>query len=78
MLYQTTKPHGLFVQFPNRQKGNIKAYDYIDTFLCRLKEDIGEPIATRYFREITVITIIDDENKKLFLPKHSSNHQYYA
>ena len=49
-LHQPTKPHGLVGKFTNRQKRNKEAYDYINAFLYRLKEDIGEPIATRYVR----------------------------
>ena len=44
------KPHGIVGQFPNIYKGNKEAYDSIDDFLNRLKEDIGEPIVTRHAR----------------------------
>ena len=32
-----TKKHVLVVKFPNRQKGNKKAYDSIDAFIRQLK-----------------------------------------
>ena len=37
LLHQPTKPHGLFRQFPNKQKRNKEAYDSIDAFLHQLK-----------------------------------------
>ena len=78
LLHQPTRPHGIVGQFPNRNKGNKEAYDYIDDFLHRLKEDIGEPIVTRYAREITGMTTIYENYEKVFLPHHTSKHQYYA
>ena len=78
MIHQPTKPHGLVGQFPNKQKGNKEAYDYIDDFVHRLKEDIGETIVTRYYREITRMTTIDEKNKKVSLQHQTSKHQYYA
>ena len=53
-------------------------YDSIDALLSRIKDDIGEPIATRYVREITCITTIENDNKKVFLPHHTSKHHYYT
>ena len=47
LLHQPMKPHGLVGNFTNKQKGNKEAYDPIDAFLHKLKEDIGETIATR-------------------------------
>ena len=78
MLYQPTKPHGIVGQFPNRYNRGKYAYDLIDAFLHQLKEDIGEPVETRYVREIIGMTTIDDDDKKMFLPHHTSKHQYYA
>ena len=77
-LHQQTKPHVLFGRFPNRQKGNKEVYGYILGFTCRLKEDIGEPTATRYVREITSMTTRDEEFKKVFIPHHTSKHHYYV
>ena len=77
-LHQLTKPHRLVGQFPNRPKGNIEVYYYIDDFICRLKEDIGEPIATRYVINSTGTTKRDDNNKKLFISHHTSKHKYYS
>ena len=62
MLHQPTKSHGLVGQFLNREKGNKEAYGCIDAFLNRLKEDIGETIASKYVRDITGTTTIDDNN----------------
>ena len=62
LIHWPTKPHRLFGQFPNRQKVNKKGYDYIDAFLCQLKEDIGEPIVTRYVRDIIGMTTINYDN----------------
>ena len=39
---------------------------------------ICEPIATRYFREITGMTKRYDDNDKVFLPHHTSKNQYSA
>ena len=50
LLHQPTKPQGIVGQFTNRPKGNKEAYNYIDAFIHRLKEEIVEPIATRYIR----------------------------
>ena len=47
-------------------------------FVRQLKEDISEPIAKRYFREITGMTTRYDNDEKVFLPHHTSKHQYYA
>ena len=47
-------------------------------FVRQLKEDISEPIAKRYFREITGMTTRDEYDEKVFLPHHTSKHQYYA
>ena len=77
-LHQPTKPHRLVGRFPNRQKVKKEAYDYSDTFPFQLKEDSGEPIATRYIRDITIMTKRDDNNKKVFLPHHTSKNQYCA
>ena len=77
-LHQLTKPHGLVCRFPNRHKENKEVYEYIDAFLNKLKEDIGEPIATRYVRDITGMTTRDDNDGKVFLAHHTSNHQCYA
>ena len=77
-VHQPTKPHGLVGQFPNTQKVNKEAYDYIDYFPNKLKEYICEPIATRYVRDITGVTIRYDNDKKVFLPHHTSKHQHYA
>ena len=78
VLQQPAKQHGLVGKFPIKQKGNKEAYDYIDDFIHRLKEDIGEHIATRYVRYITVTTTIYYNNWKVFLSHHTSKHQYYA
>ena len=72
------KSHGLVGWFPNIHKENKEVYDSIDAFIHQLKEDIGETVATIYFKDITGITTIDDDDKKLFLPHHASKHQYYA
>ena len=77
-LHQQTKPHWHVVQFPRRHKVNKESYDYIDTFIHQLKDYIGEPISTRYVREITGMIKRYDNNEKVFLPHHTSNHQYYA
>ena len=77
-LHQLTKPHGLVCRFPNRHKGNKEVYEYIDAFINKLKEDIGEPIAKRYVRDITNMTTRDDKDGKVFLAHHTSNHQCYA
>ena len=77
-LHQPMKPHGIVGQFPNKHKGNKESYDSIDTFIHKLKEDIGETISTRYVREITGMTTRDDNDNKVFLPHHTSNHQYYS
>ena len=45
--------------------GNKEGYDYIDAFICRLKDNIGEPISTRFVREITGMIIRDDHYKKI-------------
>ena len=39
-LHQPMKPHGLVVKFPNRQKGNKKAYYSIDDFIHQLKGEL--------------------------------------
>ena len=75
LLHQPTKTHGSVGQYPNRHNGNKEAYDSINTFLHRLKNDIGVPIATRYVKKITGMTT-DYNNKNLFLPYHTSNNQY--
>ena len=75
LLHQPTKTHGSVGHSPNRHNGNKEAYDSIDTFLHRLKNDIGVPIATRYVKKITGMTT-DYNNKNLFLPYHTSNNQY--
>ena len=72
------KQHGPVGQFPNRNKGNKEAYDSIDDFINQLKEDIGETIAIRYVRNITGTTTRYEEDEKVFLPQHTSKHQYYA
>ena len=77
-LCQPTKPYGHVGQFPNRQKWNKEAYDYIDYFIHQWKEDIGKPIANIYVREITGMTTRYDNDDSVFLPYHTSNHQYYA
>ena len=77
-LQHPTKPQGLVGQFPNIYKGNKEGYDYIDAFICRLKDNIGEPISTRYVREITGMIIRDDHDKNMFLPHQTSKHHYYA
>ena len=74
-LHQQTKPHGLVGQFTNIQNGNKESYDSIDAFLHQLKEVIGDPIATIYVIDITGMTTIGDDDKKFFLPDHTSNHQ---
>ena len=76
-LHQQTKPHKLVGQFPNKQKGNKETYDSIDDFLHMLKDYIGEPIATRYVRDITGMITRDNNNKKVFFPHHRSKYQYY-
>ena len=75
-LHQPTKSHGLVGQFPNRQKGNKEVYDYFNAFIHQLREDIGEPITTRYIREINSMTTIYDNYDKVFLPHHTSKHKY--
>ena len=77
-LHQPTKPHSLFGQFPKRHKGNKEAYDSIDDFTHLLKDNIGETIATRYVRDITGMITRYDNYEKVFLPHHTSKHQYYA
>ena len=77
-LHQPTKPHVLVGHFPNRQKKNKEAYDYIDDFTHLLKDNIGETIATRYVRDITGMITRYDNYEKVFLPHHTSKHQYYA
>ena len=72
------KSHGIVGWFPDIHKGNKEVYDSIDAFIHQLKEDIGETISTIHVRDITGITTIDDNNNKLFLPHHTSKHQYYA
>ena len=72
---KTTRTHWTV---SNRHKGNKEAYDPIDDFIHRLKENIGEPIVTRYSREITGITTRYEDNEELFLPHRTSKHQYYA
>ena len=76
-LQQPTKPQWLAGQFPNRRKGNKDAYYSINDFICKSKEDIDEPIATRNVKDITGVTTRDDDEEKLFLPHHTSKHQYY-
>ena len=71
LLHQPTKPPGIVGNFPNRQKWNKEAYDSVDDFLHQLKEDIGEPIATIYFKDITGTTTIDDNEEKLFFPHNT-------
>ena len=53
-------------------------YDSIDDFLHRLKEDIDEPIETRYIRDITGTATRDEYEKKVLLPHHTSMQQYRA
>ena len=77
-LHQPTKPHILVGRFPNIKKGNKEHNYYIDAFLHQLKEYIGEPIVKRSVRDITGMTTRDDNNEKLFLPPHTSKHQYYS
>ena len=77
-LHQPMKPHELVGQFPNRYKGNKEFYDSIYAFRNQLKEGIGEHITNRYVKYITGMTTRDDDSDKVFLPHHSSNHQYYA
>ena len=77
-LHQPKKPHRLVGQFPNIKKGNKQVHDSIDTFIRQLKDDIGENIATRYVRDITGMTKRDDNDEKVFLPHHTSRHQYYS
>ena len=60
-LHQSTKQHRLVGRFTNIQKGNKEAYDSIDYFLRRLKDDIGKPILKRYFIEIPGMTAINDD-----------------
>ena len=76
LLHQPMKPHGLIDQFPNRQKGNKESYYSIDDFLHRLKDYIGETIAKIYVWDITGMTTRDDDGDKVFLPYHTSKHQY--
>ena len=77
-LHKPTKPHWPVGQFPDRKKGKKEAYDQIDAILNRLKENIGEPIAKRYVREITGTTTIDNNKGKVIIQYHTSKHQYYA
>ena len=77
-LHQPTEQYALVGRFPNIQKGNKEASGSIDSFLHQLKKDVGEPIATRYVRDITGMTTIHDDYEKVFLPHLTLNHQYYA
>ena len=77
LLHQLTEPHRLVGKFPSRQNGNKELYNSINAF-DKLKEDISEPIATRYVRDITDMTTRDEEKYNPFLPHHTSKHQYYA
>ena len=72
---KTTRTHWTV---SNRHKGNKEAYDPIDDFIHRLKENIGEPIVTRYSREITGITTRYEDGEKVFLPHHNLKHCYYT
>ena len=78
LLHQPAKPHKIIGEFTNSQNGNKESYDYIDDFLSLLKEDIDEPITTRYLRNITDNTTIYDNDEKVFLPHHNSKQQYHA
>ena len=46
-------------------------------FIHQLKEDIGEHIATRYVRDINVMTTRHDDDEKVFFPHHTSKQHYY-
>ena len=53
-------------------------YGSIDDFLHKLKENIGEPILTRYVRDITGMKTRDNNDDKVFLLHQNSKHQDYA
>ena len=78
MYLNFSSTHVLIGQFTNIQKRNKETYDSIDDFIHQLKEDIGEPISTRYIIDIPGTTTRDADNKKLFLPHHTPKNQYYV
>ena len=67
----------LLVSFLTDRRETSKSINLLKLFLLQLKEDICEPIATRYFRDITGTTTGYENDKKVSLPHHTLKHQYY-